>query len=263
MPHIKINGGNLYYETRGEGIPIVFIHPPLLTGINFMYQFEHLSNKYKIITFDIRGHGQSGYSSRVIDYSLIVEDIILLLNELKIKKAFLCGYSTGGSIVLEFLQMHSERAFGGIVISGMSEVNDYYLKLRILTAAGLSTKKTFPLLTYAITRGNANTQQCFKRMQQASSKGDISNIKQYYQFSLKYNCTNQLHKISVPILLVYGAKDKVFHKYAYILQEKLPENELVLLENEHHQIPTKAPQKLHDVMQRFIQSYIRENPFMV
>lgn len=132
----------MYYETRGEGIPIVFIHPPLLTGINFMYQLEHLSKKYKIITFDIRGHGQSGYSSRVIDYSLIVEDITLLLNELKIKKAFLCGYSTGGSIVLEFLQMHSERAFGGIVISGMSEVNDYYLKLRILIAVGLSTKKT-------------------------------------------------------------------------------------------------------------------------
>jgi pimeloyl-ACP methyl ester carboxylesterase len=260
LPQLKINGGNLYYEVKGEGIPIVFIHPPLLTGSNFMYQLEHLSNQYKVITFDIRGHGKSGYSSQAIDYSLIAEDIILLLNELKITKAFICGYSTGGTITLEFLQKYSDRAFGGIVISGMSEVKDTYLKLRIKTAVKLSNEKTIPLLTYAITRGNSETPQCFKRLRSEALKGNARNIKQYYQYSLQYNCTSQLQNIPLPVLLIYGTKDKVFHQYANILQQKLPKNEVVFLENEHHQIPTKAPEKLHEAIQKFILSYKREYP---
>lgn len=182
---------------------------------------------------------------------------------MKLKKAFICGYSTGGSITLEFLQRYSERAFGGIVISGMSEVKDYYLKLRILTAVTLSSKKTIPLLTYAITWGNTNTYQCFKKLRNEAVKGDARNIKQYFQYSLEYNCTSNLHNISLPVLLIYGDQDKAFHQYANILNKNLPKNDLIFLEDEYHQIPTKAPQKLHGVIQRFIQSYTKENPFMV
>jgi pimeloyl-ACP methyl ester carboxylesterase len=57
---------------------------------------------------------------------------------LNIPKAFLCGYSTGGSIVLEFLLTFPDRSLGGIVISGMSEVGDWYLKNRISLAVILS-----------------------------------------------------------------------------------------------------------------------------
>ncbi|MEH7385684.1 alpha/beta hydrolase, partial [Bacillus sp. JJ1521] len=69
-----------------------------------------------------------------------------LLDYLGIDKAFLCGYSSGGSIVFEFLQSYSERAFGGIVISGMSEVSDWYLEKRISLARLLSKPRMIGLL---------------------------------------------------------------------------------------------------------------------
>lgn len=106
---------------------IVFIHPPLVTSLIFIYQIEKLCKKFTIIIFDIRGHGRSQYSSQAVTYPLIVEDIRHLLNHFEIKKAFICGYSVGGSIVLEFL-LNSNMALGGNVISGMSEVKDWYLK---------------------------------------------------------------------------------------------------------------------------------------
>ena len=49
-----------------------------------------------------------------------VGDILSLLDHLRIDKAFICGYSTGGTIVLEYLLTNANRALGGIVISGMS-----------------------------------------------------------------------------------------------------------------------------------------------
>ncbi|MDF2651943.1 MAG: alpha/beta hydrolase, partial [Paenibacillus sp.] len=54
MPLENINGTMLHYETRGDGVPIVFIHPPLLTSANFRYQQAQLSDEFQVITFDIR-----------------------------------------------------------------------------------------------------------------------------------------------------------------------------------------------------------------
>ena len=128
VPTLDVDGISLYYTVKGKGIPIVFIHPPVLTCVNFKYQVEELSREFQVITFDIRGHGRSQYSEQPLTYPLIARDIKQLLDHLKIKKAFICGYSTGGSIVLEYLLHSADRSLGGIVISGMSQVSTKYLK---------------------------------------------------------------------------------------------------------------------------------------
>jgi pimeloyl-ACP methyl ester carboxylesterase len=258
MPMLDVDGINLFYTVKGEGIPIVFIHPPLLTSANFMYQTDELSQKYKVITFDIRGHGRSEYSHQPITYSLIAGDIRHLLDHLGVKKSFICGYSTGGSIVLEFLLTYTGRALGGIVISGMSQVSDWYLKQRISLGMRLAKARTLPLLSLVISWGNSNTQKTFRQIHQEALKGKARNIEQYYHYSLQYNCTNQLEKINHPILLVYGTKDKLFHHYANLLHEKLPCNELKFLKNEKHQIPTKAAVELNRMIDQFIQTPIRK-----
>lgn len=263
LPILTTKDINIHYDIKGDGIPIIFIHPPLLTSTTFKFQLEHFSKKYKIITFDIRGHGKSSYSEKPVTYPLIVEDMIALLDELKIEKAFICGYSTGGSIVLEFLLQHPERAFGGIVISGLSEVKDRYLKFRLGAAINLSNEKTIPFLTYMVTKGNANSSYTFKSLQKGAKEGHVTNIKQYYLYSRKYNCTNYLQQIQHPVLLLYGAKNKTFHQYAQILHENLPHNKLVFIEKAKHQIPTKEPKKLHDAIHGFIQTYKREKRIII
>nr|WP_263327466.1 alpha/beta hydrolase [Neobacillus sp. Marseille-Q6967] len=253
MPMLEVDGVRLYYTVKGEGIPIIFIHPPLLTSENFSYQLEGLAQTFKIITFDIRGHGRSQYSNKPLTYPLIVEDMKRILDHLEIDKAYICGYSTGGSILLEFILRYKEKSLGGIVISGMSETSDLYLKQRISLAIKLADPKTLPLLARAISWGNADTKETYKKLYDEAIKGDSRNIKQYYQYSLQYNCTNQLKSINVPIFLVYGNKDKAFHRYARTLKKGLPKYELEYLLNEKHQIPTKAAAKLNRLIRVFIE----------
>lgn len=95
MPFVDVNGTTLYYESVGQGIPIVCIHPILLTGEIFSYQRASLSDRYQIITFDIRGHGKSRFSEEPLSYTMIAEDIRQLLDSLGIGQAYLCGYSVG------------------------------------------------------------------------------------------------------------------------------------------------------------------------
>ncbi len=60
MPHIQINGANLYYEEYGAGHEtIVFSHGLLWSGRMFYDQIAVLKNQYRCITFDFRGQGQS------------------------------------------------------------------------------------------------------------------------------------------------------------------------------------------------------------
>ncbi|MBG9587009.1 alpha/beta fold hydrolase [Cytobacillus firmus] len=252
MPMINMNSANLYYTVKGSGTPIVFIHPPVLTSVNFKYQLEELSSKFQIITFDIRGHGKSTYSPEPITYPLIIEDILRILDNLKIKKAFLCGYSTGGSIVLEFMLKFPERALGGISVGAMPDVNDDYLRKKISAGIKLSSKGAINLLAWSISWSNSNNLKLFKQMFSEAKKGDYRNIEQYYRYSLKYNCVNQLNEINLPILLVYGKKDNPFHAYARQLHEKLPQNELHFIENVDHRIPTKAAKELNRLIFQFV-----------
>ncbi|RID84076.1 alpha/beta hydrolase [Peribacillus asahii] len=258
MPMLDIDGTSLYYNVKGNGIPIVFIHPPVLTGSNFKYQLEGLSQNFKVITFDIRGHGRSQYSDIPIIYSLIVEDIKRLLDHLNIQKAVICGYSTGGSVALEYLLNASDRALGGIVISGMSEVKDRELKQKISLAISLANNKAVPLLALAISYGNSNSLKLFNTLFNEALTGDSINIEQYFRYSLHYNCTNQLKNIPLPVLLVYGKKDKQFHYYAKLLHENLPYNELQVINYAKHQIPTKSANNLNQLITHFIETTMNE-----
>ncbi|RBW68488.1 alpha/beta fold hydrolase [Bacillus taeanensis] len=259
MPMLDVNGTSLYFTVKGKGIPIVFIHPPVLTSVNFEYQIEELSRNFQVITFDIRGHGRSDYSNKPITYPLIVDDIKLLLNHLGVKKAFICGYSTGASIVLEFLLTSVDRALGGILISGMSEVSDAHLKKKISFGIKLAKAGAVPVLAWSISWSNSNTPKLFKKMFTAAQKGDARNIEQYYHYSLHYNSTYQLGNINLPTILVYGKKDKQFHYYAKLLHEKLPCNELYFIENVNHRIPTKASNELNKIISQFIKKHNKEN----
>lgn len=251
MPTMRINGVSLYYTVKGQGIPIVFIHPPVLTTISFSAQLRELSKEYQTIAFDIRGHGKSERSKEPVTYPLIASDIKELMNGLCIDKAFICGYSAGGSIALEFLLRFPERAYGGIVVSGLSEVHDLRLKLRMSLGMAVAKLGAIRMLALSLAWSNSKPSM-FWRVFKDARLGDSKNAAQYYRYSLSYNCTDRLPEIQHPILLVYGVKDKEFYSYAQLLHQHLPQNELVYITNVKHQIPSKAAEDFHHVITHFI-----------
>ncbi|MEO2074037.1 MAG: alpha/beta hydrolase [Bacillus sp. (in: firmicutes)] len=253
MTILSTGGSGIYFSVKGEGTPILFVHPPLLTSANFTHQVDGLSREFKVITFDIRGHGRSPSSEQPLTYQLIADDMMHLLDHLGFEQAFLCGYSTGGSIVLEFLLRHANRSQGGIIVSGMSEVRDRYNKNRIAIARTLTKLGGLPLLGFSVSWSNSNSLENFKNIYREALKGNSKNIEQYYQACLEYNCTNQLQTIDKPILLVYGEGDTHFHAYAKLLHERLPDNELKFID-EKHRIPTKSAEELNQLIREFIEA---------
>lgn len=253
MPHELVNGVKLHYSDSGEGVPIVFIHPPLLTSANFQYQRVQLSDEFRVITFDIRGHGLSEKSESPITYTLIAEDVKQLLDRLGIEKAFVCGYSTGGTIAVKALLDHPDRFFGGILISAMTEASDFVLRNRIRLAIGFSRwKPAIRLLMMAILGGNSDSMQTYRNMMKLTKQGHTSNIHQYYRASLNFNCTKQLPDVKHPVLLLYGEKDWGFKRYCKILMNGLPNASLVVFGKQKHQLPTKAADEMNDAIRQWV-----------
>ena len=272
MPIAKINGANLHYHVKGEGVPIIFLTPPLLTKAIFNYQVAQLSGLYKVVTFDLRGHGVSSKSEAPLTYPLISEDVKQLMDFLDLPKAFICGYSTGASIALEALLTFPDRFHGGILLSGLSEMSDTYNRTRLNMAISACKLKAKKAIAYAICNGNSDSSTTFGNLYREAMRGDIENWEQYYRYSLSYNCTSRLRQIHAPMMLVYGKKDRSFYQYARKLQSELPNNKLIVVNGVAHQLPTKAPVAVSNLMKSWIhdtlpstreEKSVSPEPFMI
>jgi pimeloyl-ACP methyl ester carboxylesterase len=116
------NGIKIAYFTQGKGEPVVLIHGwTSSAGINWALPGTsgHLAKDYQVIALDVRGHGLSDKPTKDDAYGAeLVEDVVRLLDHLKIKKAHIVGYSMGGIITAKFVSKHPDRVLSA-TLSGM------------------------------------------------------------------------------------------------------------------------------------------------
>ena len=114
MPTLDRDGVHLYYETHGSGPAVLLTHGFSATTAAWNPQVEALSQHYQLITWDMRGHGQSDSPDDPAAYSeaLSVADMRALLDAQGVEQAVLGGHSLGGYLSLAFHRAHHERVKG-------------------------------------------------------------------------------------------------------------------------------------------------------
>lgn len=117
---IKVPGGQLYCEIAGRGEPVIFLHGYTLDCRLWDPQFFELAQKYQVIRYDLRGYGKSRNVAINIPYSH-PNDLLSLMNTLKISRAHVVGLSLGASEGVDFLAQYPHRllsltaACGGVL----------------------------------------------------------------------------------------------------------------------------------------------------
>lgn len=248
MPMMQVNGARLHYHLQGKGTPIVLIHPPFVASQIFNYWKYQLSEHYKVIVFDIRGHGLSEASDVPLSFPLIVEDMMQLLDQLGIKKAIVGGYSVGGSVAIEALLTHPDRFIGGILVSTMPELSDWTSRVKMHAGALASSMKAKELLAFTLAWGNADSSNTFYNLHKEALSGSPKQWEYYAKYSLYYSCIHKLSSIKAPMLLFYGEKDRNLLKHAKQLCESLQDNELYIVTGLSYQIPTKAADRVSELI---------------
>jgi pimeloyl-ACP methyl ester carboxylesterase len=105
----------LFYERKGSGPPVVFVHSGFLDRRMWDPQFDRYSRQYSVVRYDIRGHGRSPLSEMpYVD----AEDLRVVFDHVGIADAFLVGNSNGARIACGFAAAAPERVRGLVLIGG-------------------------------------------------------------------------------------------------------------------------------------------------
>lgn len=105
-----VNGIRIWYATFGKGEPVLFVHGGLGNSDYWGNQVRALTAaNYRVIVMDSRGHGRSTRNAQPFGYDLMSDDVIGLLDYLKIRKVALVGWSDGAIIGLDIAMRHPER----------------------------------------------------------------------------------------------------------------------------------------------------------
>lgn len=111
MPYLTRDGVRLYYEDHGAGPAVLLSHGYGATSQMWQNQVATFKDSYRIIVWDLRGHGESDYPDDPEQYSKqhTVADIAALLDECELERAVIGGHSLGGYSTLAFHRVHPER----------------------------------------------------------------------------------------------------------------------------------------------------------
>ncbi len=101
------DGAKIYYEDHGEGQPIVLVHGWLCSSKFWQKNVPELANAFRVVTLDLRGHGNS---SKVLAGHTIrqyARDLRALIEHLGLQETVLLGWSLGGPVVLSYYEQYS------------------------------------------------------------------------------------------------------------------------------------------------------------
>jgi pimeloyl-ACP methyl ester carboxylesterase len=248
LPICHYQNRKLYFEDKGQGTPIVFIHPPGMGRKVFFYQY-FLTEKFRIILPDLSGHGDSEGKQGSFSIRGYAEEIIAVLDSLQIDKAVICGYSSGGIVAQELGSLYSERVLAMVLSGGFPEVKSTLFKYEHL--AGMFLLRKYPQLLVKIIAGSHTENKELKQVLiNHMNKADLNIWYQFYQESLGYSCLNNVDKWEFPLLLIYGTRDFI-NKHIRNYPNGNYDAEFIV--NAFHQLPMKNWRSFNHIVENYIE----------
>lgn len=132
MPKVRVNGIEMFYEEAGQGEPLVLIMGFGADHLAWAFQFHTFAERYRVVTFDNRGAGQTDAPERAYTTREMADDTAALMDVLGIEQAHVIGASLGGMIAQELALAHPARV-GTLHLACTMARPDPHLKALVAT----------------------------------------------------------------------------------------------------------------------------------
>ena len=116
MPYLTRDGVKLYYEDAGTGPAIVFVHGWCCNHKHFARQFEHFGKTHRVLSLDLRGHGDSDKPLEDYTMPLFADDVAFVCHELGVERVVAVGHSMGGNVVAAMAARHPELVQAAVAV---------------------------------------------------------------------------------------------------------------------------------------------------
>jgi 3-oxoadipate enol-lactonase len=263
-----INGIDTHYLDAGDhdALPVVLIHGFPFSHQIWEPQIKILQNKFRVIAYDVRGHGRSGVGDGQYTLEFLVDDLIGLLDYLKIKRTALCGLSMGGYISLRAIERNPERILGLVLADTQSRADTNEAKLKrtdsiksvktngVEAFAEVSVKSVFAPQSLT---ANLKAVEKIRRIIHENSAAGISGA--LLAMAARTDTTHALAGIKVATLILVGEHDGPLYKLAaQEMHDRISGSELHIISNAGHMSNLENPEEFNTHMMGFLAKVVDE-----
>lgn len=219
---VALNGIKLYYETYGQGEPLLLLHGNGQSISAFSGQIPELAKHYQVIAVDTRAQGQSTNGKQTLTYDLFAEDMSALLKALNLPAAHVVGWSDGGNTGLS-LALHHPQQVKKLVTMGAN----LWADTLAVTPATLKEVRQGKLLTTALYPVNKQARKVRPLMVLLL---DYPRMK-----------ATDLAGITAPTLVLAGEKDVIQPAHTRLIASSLPHGRAHIFPGLTHYAPHEDP----------------------
>jgi 3-oxoadipate enol-lactonase len=260
MPFLNVNGCKLFFETSGDGPPLVLLHGLGSSQADWQLQTPVLAGSFCVIAPDLRGHGKSDKPSGPYSIELFAGDVAAILTHLDVKQAHVLGVSMGG-LVAQQLALDSPETvkslvlintFSHLVVSGLGAWLTVFR--RILTMQFLSMARI----------GQLVARQLFPKpeqemLRQITAQRWALNDRAAYRAAARavwrFDVAGRLGEITCPTLIIAGENDTtVLAPHREALHQGIVGSRLVIIPDSTHATPVDQPEVFNRTVLEFLAS---------
>ena len=237
--YVEHDGARIWYAVYGSGLPVILLHGGLGHSGNWGYQVPALvSNGYRALVIDSRGHGRSTRDSRPYTYELMASDVAAVMDALQLEKAGLVGWSDGACTALILAAQDPARVAGVFFFACNMD------------PSGTKEIEFTP-----------NLKRCFRRHVQDYARlsptpdqfDEFSEAVGLMQRTQPNYSADDLAQIRVPVAIVQSEQDEfIKREHAETLAHSIPNAEFIYLAGVSHFAPLQRPKMFNDAMLAFL-----------
>jgi len=257
MSKLHVRDIDLYYEIAGQGQPILFIHGLGSSSRDWEPQVAFFAKHYQVVTFDVRGHGQSDKPPGPYSIPLFATDTAELIKSLGIAPAHIIGISMGGMIAFQLAVSAPDLVRSLVIVNSGPEFILRTFKERI---GGLQRLLIVRLLGMR-KMGQVLSKRLFPKPEHEELRRVFverwaENDRRAYSDAMRaivgWSVSDCLGDIRSPTLVITADEDyaPVSLKEAYVA--KMPQAELVVIADSRHATPAERPEQFNEALMAFL-----------
>jgi len=211
-----------------------------------------------VLTFDVRGHGESTAGSDKFTSDLFADDIAALLNHVGWNKSAIAGASMGGCISLAFAAKYPEKTTGlGMIDSTAWYGADAPVKWKEradkVLKEGMNTLVDFQKTRWFSDAFRENNPSVVAQAISIFEKNDVNAFANTCQMMGDFDLRGSLGTLQIPTSIIVGSQDYATPiEMSELLHKSIPNSTLQIIDNARHLTPLECPQVVSDALVRLL-----------
>ncbi|MFC7394138.1 alpha/beta fold hydrolase [Scopulibacillus cellulosilyticus] len=265
MPMATCHKQIIQYEEKGHGEPVILIHGVGMDHTMWTKQVDALSKYYRVIVYDMLGHGGSDKPPAPYNLSQFVNQLVALMNVLQVESAHIVGFSMGGMVAQAMAIMHPEKVRTLTVMSAVANRSEQQQKSVLSRVTAVKESGASGTVEPAISRwfNKEFIDQNKKTINLIRERLNNNDPSAYLAAYTLFAAADQelwpmLSQISHPTLILTGENDiGSTPEMAKAMHSAIPHSKIVIVPEGKHMLPIEMADIVNDTIHSFISSIRR------